>query len=311
MTTNALVPVADRMSAKIPTLPSSVSNEESLARYMREIRRFPILSQEEEQHLARRWAEERDIEAAHKLVTSHLRLVVKIAMGYRHYGLPVSDLISEGNVGLMRAVRKFDPERGFRLSTYAMWWIRAAMTEFILNSWSLVKMGGMAAQKKLFFNLKRTKARLGLIDGGELSPEDAGAIARALDVPESDVIDMDGRLSGRDASLNMPTSPEEGAGERLDFLVDENADLEAEIAERDALRHGRRLLRKAMGCLNERERSIIVARRLADEPETLETLGGRFGISRERVRQIENRAFEKLRQAVLSADSGRVAALPA
>ncbi len=290
------------------TLPALVSDR-GLSAYMQEIKLFPILEKEEEFMLAKRLAEHDDTEAAHKLVTSHLRLVAKIAMGYRFYGLPVSDLISEGNIGLMRAVKKFDPDRGFRLATYAMWWIKAAINEYVLNSWSLVKVGTVAAQKKLFFNLRKLKAKLNVYDDGDLPLEAADAIADRLDVDRKDVLAMNGRLSRSDASLNVPVG-EDGDLDRLDLLVSDAPSQEDVFAEEQERTVGNALLKDALASLNERERHIIVERRLAEDPRTLEDLGEEYGISRERVRQIENRAFEKLQAAVKTAaarlDSGTV-----
>jgi len=267
---------------------------------MADIKKFPVLDAQEEYMLARRFAEHDDVEAAHKLVTSHLRLVAKIAMGYRFYGLPVSDLISEGNVGLMRAVKKFEPERGFRLATYAMWWIKAAINEYVLNSWSLVKVGTVAAQKKLFFNLRKLKARLGLYDEGDIPQEAAETIAKRLDVTTNDVIEMNRRLSRSDSSLNQFVA-EDGDTERQDLLVDDKPDQETVLGDREDRVLGNKLLKEAMSELTPRERRIIEERRLTDEPRTLEEIGEEYGISRERVRQIENRAFAKLQRAVLQA----------
>ena len=282
-----------------PSLPS-ISSEGNLARYLQEIRRFPMLEAEEEYMLAKRWREHADPEAAHKLVTSHLRLVAKIAMGYRGYGLPLAELISEGNVGMMQAVKRFDPERGFRLATYAMWWIRAAMQEYILHSWSLVKMGTTAAQKKLFFNLRKLKGQLQAIEDGDLSPENLSKIAKELDVPEADVVSMNRRLAAPDHSLNAPLRGD-GEGEWQDWLVDETDDQEKSLGQRQELGLRRDLLRVAMTHLTERERDILVERRLREEPTTLEDLSQKYGISRERVRQIEVRAFEKLQKSIKSA----------
>ena len=275
----------------------SVAREGNLARYLEEIRRFPMLAPEEEYMLAKRWREHGDKDAAHKLVTSHLRLVAKIAMGYRGYGLPLSELISEGNVGMMQAVKRFDPDRGFRLATYAMWWIRAAIQEYVLHSWSLVKMGTTAAQKKLFFNLRKIKGHLQAIEDGDLSPENVKRIAKELAVPESDVVSMNRRLSAPDNSLNAPLRAD-GDGEWQDWLVDEGPTQETRLGDRQELGLRRDLLRTAMTHLNARERDILVERRLKDEPATLEDLSQRYGISRERVRQIEVRAFEKLQKAI-------------
>jgi RNA polymerase sigma-32 factor len=278
----------------------SLSGEGSLTRYLQEIRKFPMLEPDEEYMLAKRWAEHEDPEAAHRLVTSHLRLVAKIAMGYRGYGLPLSELISEGNVGMMQAVKRFDPDRGFRLATYAMWWIRAAIQEYILHSWSLVKMGTTAAQKKLFFNLRKLKGQLQAVEEGDLSPENLRKIATELDVPEADVISMNRRLASPDHSLNAPLRSD-SEGEWQDWLVDETESQETMLGERQELGLRRDLLEKAMTHLNERERHILGERRLKDNPTTLEDLSQQYGISRERVRQIEVRAFEKLQKAIKAA----------
>ena len=279
-----------------PALPS-ISAEGNLARYLQEIRKFPMLAPEEDYMLAKRWREHGDTDAAHRLVTSHLRLVAKIAMGYRGYGLPVSELISEGNVGMMQAVKRFDPDRGFRLATYAMWWIRASIQEYILHSWSLVKMGTTAAQKKLFFNLRKLKGQLQAIDEGDLSPENVHKIATELGVPEVDVVNMNRRLAAPDHSLNAPLRID-GEGEWQDWLVDEVDDQETSLGDRQELGLRRDLLHSAMSHLTERERNILNERRLRDEPTTLEDLSQKYGISRERVRQIEVRAFEKLQKAI-------------
>jgi RNA polymerase sigma-32 factor len=281
--------------------------EGNLTRYLQEIRKFPMLAPEEEYALAKRWQESGDLESAHKLVTSHLRLVAKIAMGYRGYGLPVGELISEGNVGMMQAVKRFDPERGFRLATYAMWWIRAAIQEYILHSWSLVKMGTTAAQKKLFFNLRRLKGEMQAIEDGDLKPEQVAKIAKDLDVPEQDVIQMNRRLASADHSLNAPVRID-GEGEWQDWLVDESDNQETELAEREDMGQRKALLANALGTLNERERHILIERRLKDEPTTLEDLSHQYGISRERVRQIEVRAFEKLQRAMKAEVTTRQAA---
>src|SRR5919109_1274980 len=281
------------------TVPS-ISSEGNLTRYLQEIRKFPMLEPEQEYMLAKRWKEHEDPEAAHKLVTSHLRLVAKIAMGYRGYGLPLSELISEGNVGMMQAVKRFDPDRGFRLATYAMWWIRAAIQEYILHSWSLVKMGTTAAQKKLFFNLRKLKGQLQAIEEGDLSPENVKKIATELDVPEVDVVNMNRRLSAPDHSLNAPLKID-GDGEWQDWLVDDTDSQEIVLAEQQELSKRRKLLSQAMKSLNTRERHILTERRLKDEPTTLEDLSKEYGISRERVRQIEVRAFEKLQRAIRNA----------
>ncbi|KAA0688650.1 RNA polymerase sigma factor RpoH [Azospirillum sp. YIM DDC1] len=277
-----------------------ISSESNLSRYLQEIRKFPMLAAEEEYMLAKRWQEIEDSDAAHKLVTSHLRLVAKIAMGYRGYGLPLSELISEGNVGMMQAVKRFDPDRGFRLATYAMWWIRAAIQEYILHSWSLVKMGTTAAQKKLFFNLRRLKGQMQAIEEGDMSPEQVRHVATTLDVPEQDVVNMNRRLSAPDHSLNAPLRAD-SEGEWQDWLVDETANQEISLAENEELGKRRKLLTAAMENLNERERDILEERRLRDNPTTLEDLSQKYGISRERVRQIEVRAFEKLQKAIRNA----------
>jgi len=278
------------------TIPA-LTNEGSLARYLQEIRKFPLLEPEEEYMLAKRWREHEDSEAAHKLVTSHLRLVAKIAMGYRGYGLPLSELISEGNVGMMQAVKRFDPDRGFRLATYAMWWIRASIQEYILHSWSLVKMGTTAAQKKLFFNLRKVKNQMQAMEEGDLSPEHVKKIAHDLSVPEADVINMNRRLASQDHSLNAPLRVE-GEGEWQDWLVDESESQEIKLAEAQELERRQNLLQRALKSLNPRERDILVERRLRDEPTTLEDLSQKYSVSRERVRQIEVRAFEKLQKAM-------------
>ena len=277
-----------------------ISPEGGLSRYLQEIRNFPMLDAEEEYILAKRWREHDDVDSAHTLVTSHLRLVAKIAMGYRGYGLPVGELISEGNVGLMQAVKRFEPDKGFRLATYAMWWIRASIQEYILRSWSLVKMGTTTAQKKLFFNLRKLKAQLKAIEEGDLHPDTVKTIADKLDVSEDDVVQMNRRLSGADHSLNAPMRVD-GEGEWQDWLVDETPDQETALGETEELGKRRDLLADAMQTLNERERQILTERRLKDDPSTLEDLSKEFGISRERVRQIEVRAFEKLQKAIRNA----------
>jgi RNA polymerase sigma-32 factor len=289
--------------ARSATLPL-LKTESGLAHYLAEIRRFPMLEPQEEYMLAKRWREHGDTEAAHKLVTSHLRLVAKIAMGYRGYGLPISEVVSEGNVGLMQAVKRFEPEKGFRLATYAMWWIRASIQEYILHSWSLVKMGTTAAQKKLFFNLRKLKGQLQALEEGDLSPEHVEKIAKDLGVPESDVVNMNRRLAAPDHSLNAPLRAE-SEGEWQDWLVDETPSQEARLGERQELGLRRDLLVNAMKILNERERHIIAERRLKENPTTLEDLSQKYGISRERVRQIEVRAFEKLQKAIKTAAAER------
>ncbi|NNK66560.1 MAG: RNA polymerase sigma factor RpoH, partial [Rhodobacteraceae bacterium] len=273
------------------------SPEQGLNRYLQEIRKFPMLEPEEEYMLAKRWVECEDTEAAHKMVTSHLRLAAKIAMGYRGYGLPQAEVISEANVGLMQAVKRFDPEKGFRLATYAMWWIRASIQEYILRSWSLVKLGTTSAQKKLFFNLRKAKARIGALEEGDLRPEHVEKIATDLGVTETEVISMNRRLSGGDASLNATISADgEGAAQWQDWLEDEDADQAGDYEARDELETRRELLAAAMDVLNDREKDILVQRRLQDSPVTLEDLSGQYGVSRERIRQIEVRAFEKLQK---------------
>ena len=283
------------------SMPVISSGENGLNRYLAEIRRFPMLEPQEEYMLAKRFLEHEDTGAAHKLVTSHLRLVAKIAMGYRGYGLPIGEVISEGNVGLMQAVKKFDPERGFRLATYAMWWIKAAIQEYILRSWSLVKMGTTANQKRLFFNLRKVKGKIQALDDGDLKPDQVSEIATRLQVSEEEVISMNRRLSG-DASLNAPIKASEGeSGQWQDWLVDESDSQEDMLIEQDEAETRRGMLHNAMTVLNERERRIFEARRLRDDPITLEDLSGEFDISRERVRQIEVRAFEKVQAAVQKA----------
>ena len=274
-----------------------ITAESGLTRYLEEIRRFPMLQPQEEYMLAKCWREHGDRDAAHKLVTSHLRLVAKIAMGYRGYGLPISEVISEGNVGLMQAVKRFEPEKGFRLATYAMWWIKAAIQEYILRSWSLVKMGTTANQKKLFFNLRKAKSRISALEEGDLRPDQVKIIAKRLGVTEQDVIDMNRRLGG-DASLNAPIREEGDSGEWQDWLVDDHESQEKVLAESEEFDTRRKALSEALSVLNDRERRIFEARRLADEPVTLEELAEEFGVSRERVRQIEVRAFEKVQKAV-------------
>jgi RNA polymerase sigma-32 factor len=286
------------MIAKLPTI---AADSGGLVRYLEEIRKFPMLEPEEEFMLAKRWQEHEDSDAAHKLVTSHLRLVTRIAMGYRGYGLPIGEVISEGNVGLMQAVKRFEPEKGFRLATYAMWWIRASIQEYILRSWSLVKMGTTAAQKKLFFNLRRMKGQIKALEEGDLRPDQVKKIATTLGVPEDDVISMNRRLGG-DASLNAPVRADaEGGGEWQDWLVDDAPDQEERLVESEELSQRKAYLEKAMATLNERERRIFEARRLAEDPATLEDLSEEFGVSRERIRQIEVRAFEKVQAAVQKA----------
>ena len=279
------------------TLPMIAAGEGGLSRYLDEIRRFPMLEPQEEYMLAKRYADYGDRDAAQKLVTSHLRLVAKIAMGYRGYGLPIGEVISEGNVGLMQAVKRFEPDKGFRLATYAMWWIKAAIQEYILRSWSLVKMGTTANQKRLFFNLRKAKSQLQALGDGDLKPDQVEAIATKLGVTEEDVVSMNRRLSG-DASLNSPLRSDSESGEWQDWLVDDRDDQETVMAETEELDQRRAMLKRALGVLNERERRIFEARRLAEDPMTLEDLSTEFGVSRERVRQIEVRAFEKVQEAV-------------
>ena len=281
-------------------LPSIVSDS-NLARYLAEIRKFPMLEQSEEFMLAKRWQEHQEPEAAHKMVTSHLRLVAKIAMGYRGYGLPMSEVISEGNVGLMQAVKRFDPDRGFRLATYAMWWIRAAIQEYILHSWSLVKIGTTAAQKKLFFNLRRVKGQLKALEEGDLHPDTVKEIATRLNVPEDDVVNMNRRLAAPDHSLNAPMRNDGDGGEWQEWLVDDVDTQETQLAESQEFGKRKQLLDKALKLLNPRERRILAERRLKDEPTTLEDLSKEFNISRERVRQIEVRAFDKVQRAIRNA----------
>ena len=284
--------------ARVAALPIMTA-EGGLSRYLEEIRRFPMLEPQEEYMLAKRWREHGDRDAAHKLVTSHLRLVAKLAMGYRGYGLPISEVVSEGNVGLMQAVKRFEPEKGFRLATYAMWWIKAAIQEYILRSWSLVKMGTTANQKKLFFNLRKAKSKISALEEGDLRPDQVQIIAKRLGVTEQDVVDMNRRLGG-DASLNAPIRDDGDSGEWQDWLVDDSDSQEAVLARSEELDNRRQALTEALSVLNDRERRIFEARRLADEPITLEELADEFGVSRERVRQIEVRAFEKVQKAVRS-----------
>jgi len=281
-----------------------VTAEGGLTRYLEEIRRFPMLEPQQEFMLAKRWKEHGDRDAAHQLVTSHLRLVAKIAMGYRGYGLPISEVISEGNVGLMQAVKRFEPDKGFRLATYAMWWIKASIQEYILRSWSLVKMGTTANQKKLFFNLRKAKSKISALNEGDLRPDQVQVIAKRLGVTEQDVVDMNRRLGG-DASLNAPIRDDGESGEWQDWLADDSESQETVMAAHEELDNRRKALSSALDVLNERERRIFEARRLADDPVTLEDLASEFGVSRERVRQIEVRAFEKVQKAV----KNRVAAM--
>jgi RNA polymerase sigma-32 factor len=286
------------------------SPEQGLNRYLQEIRKFPMLEPEQEYMLAKRWVEDQDTDAAHQLVTSHLRLAAKIAMGYRGYGLPQAEVISEANVGLMQAVKRFDPEKGFRLATYAMWWIRAAIQEYILRSWSLVKLGTTSAQKKLFFNLRKAKARIGALEEGDLRPENVARIAHDLGVTEDEVISMNRRLSGGDASLNATGgSADDSATQWQDWLEDEGANQAEDYAEKDEYTQRIALMDEAMDVLNERERDILTQRRLHDNPVTLEELSGVYNVSRERIRQIEVRAFEKLQKRMreLAREQGMLA----
>ena len=284
---------------QLPAVLGNLTPDGNLSRYLEEIKRFPMLSAEEEYTLAKDWQDNENLDAAHQLVTSHLRLVAKIAMGYRGYGLPMGDLIAEGNLGMMRAVKRFEPEKGFRLSTYAMWWIKASIQEYILRSWSLVKIGTTAAQKKLFFNLRRIKGEIKAYEDGDLHPDQVKQIADQLEVPEKEVVQMNRRMAGGDHSLNARIgSGEEDGAEWQDWLVDDSEDIEASFAEAEEYNNRRQLLVEAMQDLNERELAIIQARRLADTPTTLEELSRHYGVSRERIRQIETRAFEKLQMGM-------------
>jgi len=285
----------DLTKTNLPTL----TPEGSFAAYLSKIRKFPMLDATEEYMLAKNWRDKGDKDAAHKLVTSHLRLVAKIAMGYRGYGLPVSELVSEGNIGLMQAVKKFDPEKGFRLTTYAIWWIKASIQEYVLRSWSLVKIGTTSAQKKLFFNLKKIKNQIFAAEQGDMLPEHVSQIATQLDVREDEVVSMNQRLAGHEHSLNAPVGNEEGDAEWQDWVVDENADQELQISQKQELNQRQSLLQNALHVLDEREKEILQDRRLADEPKTLEELSQKHKVSRERIRQIENRAFEKVQKAML------------
>ena len=288
------------------------SPEQGLNRYMQEIRKFPLLEPEEEYMLAKRWVDHQDTQAAHKMVTSHLRLAAKIAMGYRGYGLPQAEVISEANVGLMQAVKRFDPEKGFRLATYAMWWIRASIQEYILRSWSLVKLGTTSAQKKLFFNLRKAKAKVGALEEGDLRPENVTRIATDLNVSEAEVIAMNRRLAGGDASLNATVGSDgEGTTQWQDWLEDEDSDQAGDYAEKDELDTRRELLTQAMAALNERERDVLSQRRLSEVPVTLEELSDHYGVSRERIRQIEVRAFEKLQNRMRELAVGKGMLIPA
>ena len=298
--------------AKTTSLPAIASGEAGLQRYLQDIRQFPMLQPDEEYMLAKRWKEHGDTRAAEKLITSHLRLVAKIAMGYRGYGLPIGEVISEGNVGLMQAVKRFDPEKGFRLATYAMWWIRASIQEYILRSWSLVKLGTTSAQKKLFFNLRKAKAKVGALEEGDLRPENVARIATELNVSETEVIDMNRRLAGGDASLNvMVGSDGDSTTQWQDWLEDEDSDQASDYAEKDEFETRHALLQQSMAALNERERDILIERRLAETPVTLEELSDRYGVSRERIRQIEVRAFEKLQARMRELAKGKGMVVPA
>ncbi len=288
------------------------SPEQGLNRYMQEIRKFPLLEPEQEYMLAKRWADHQDSGAAHQLVTSHLRLAAKMAMGYRGYGLPPAEVISEANVGLMQAVKRFDPEKGFRLATYAMWWIRASIQEYILRSWSLVKLGTTSAQKKLFFNLRKVKNKIGALEEGDLRPENVARIATELNVTAAEVVAMNRRMAGGDASLNVTVGSDgEGGSQWQDWLEDEDADQAEAYAEKDELEARREMLTGAMGVLNERERDILIQRRLQDQPMTLEHLSTQYSVSRERIRQIEVRAFEKLRERMRELAREKGMAIPA
>ncbi len=301
---------ARKSAATTGNLPT-VSAENGLSAYLSEIRKFPMLEHQQEYMLAKAWVEREDRDSAHQLVTSHLRLAAKIAMGYRGYGLPISEVVSEANVGLMQAVKRFDPEKGFRLATYAMWWIRASIQEYILRSWSLVKMGTTAAQKKLFFNLRKAKARIGALEEGDLRPENVKRIATDLGVTETEVISMNRRMSGGDASLNATIGAEgEGSMQWQDWLEDEDADQAGDYEARDELDARRELLAQALEVLNERERDILTQRRLSDETVTLEDLSGQYDVSRERIRQIEVRAFEKIQKKMrdLAREKGMISA---
>ena len=279
---------------------STIAIAGSLSNYLTQIKRFPMLSSEEEYMLAKSWRDRGNLKAAQKLVTSHLRLVAKIAMGYRGYGLPVSELVSEGNIGLMQAVKKFDPERGFRLATYAMWWIKASIQEYVLRSWSLVKMGTTSAQKKLFFNLKKIKNQLAATNSGDLKPEHVNEISKRLNVKKEEVISMNRRLHGKEKSLNDPLNREDGS-EWIDWITDNNLDQELKLSQDQEFNERKKLMNDSMSILSPREKEILIARRLSDDPDTLEVLGKKYKISRERIRQIETKAFEKLQKTMLNA----------
>jgi RNA polymerase sigma-32 factor len=301
-TTNGQTTDASRMNGNLPSAPN-LNPDGNLSRYLQDIRKFPLLEPEEEYMLAKRWKEHEDPEAAARMVNSHLRLVAKLAMGYRGYGLPLGEVISEGNVGLMQAIKRFEPEKGFRLATYAMWWIKASIQEYILRSWSLVKIGTTAAQKKLFFNLRRMKGEIKALEEGDLKQENLETIATKLKVSEQEVINMNRRMSGPDSSLNAPVRAD-SEGEWQDWLVDDSDNQETVLADQEEMAERRKMLAEAMKVLNERERKILAARRLEENPKTLEDLSQEYGISRERVRQIEVRAFEKLQKAMKSAAVG-------
>ena len=287
------------MNKGIPMTMSLLSPDNNLGRYLDQIKKFPMLAAEDEYNLAKDWLDQKNTKSAHKLVTSHLRLVAKIAMGYRGYGLPVADLIAEGNIGMMHAVKKFDPEKGFRLATYAMWWIKASIQEYVLRSWSLVKIGTTSAQKKLFFNLKKIKNQIFAAEQGNMLPEHITEIATQLDVREDEVVSMNQRLAGHEHSLNAPVGGEDSDAEWQDWVVDENADQELQISQKQELNQRQSLLKNALHVLDEREKEILHDRRLIDEPKTLEELSQKHKVSRERIRQIENRAFEKVQKAML------------
>lgn len=290
------------MSQAVAAIPN-LSPEGGLRQYLQDIQQFPMLKADEEYALAKRWADDGDYDAAHRLVTSHLRLVAKIAMGYRGYGLPVGEMIAEGNIGLMQAVKKFDPEKGFRLSTYAMWWIKASIQEFVLKSWSIVKMGTSATQKRLFFNLKKLRRQLDAVDQPGLTPDQVKHIAETLEVHESDVVDMDMRMNANDQHLNAPITQDGESGEWMDMLADEADNQEDVLADREEYDVKRNLMHEAIDTLNEREQAIILARRLSEDPRTLEELSQEYGVSRERIRQIEARALEKMTEFVANAQS--------
>ena len=289
---------SQKTESHLPVPAPALSPEDGLARYLSSLRAFPMLSAEQERELAQRWQEKQDIEAAHQLVTSHLRLVAKVAMSYRNYGLPMAEIVSEGNVGLMKAVKRFDPSKGFRLTTYAVWWIRASIQEYVLRSWSLVKIGTTAAQKRLFFKLRATKRDIQAFESGDLRPEQVRLIAEKLDVKEDEVISMNRRMSGKDMSLNAPISSGEETGEWLDWLENDQDDQETAISRQQEISYRKNLLLNAMKNLNEREREVIAARKLRDAPATLEELSQKYNVSRERVRQIEMRAFQKLQKEI-------------